>query len=121
MQTVQLQCGNCQKIMGISLEHLGSQVHCPHCRAVVQTPPRSSVVPPPAPPIPDPPPLPDAGTEMFAPPPPVDVSERESIFGASEEVGEDLFGGPEQPKVEMPPEPPPEPSIPEPPPTVPLD
>jgi hypothetical protein len=109
MQTVQLQCGNCQKIMAISVEHLGSQVHCPHCRAVVQTPPRSSVIPPPppTPAIADPPPFAPAGADLFPPPPRVDESERDSIFTEPEEVGEDLFGTPSQVKVEMPPEPPP--------------
>jgi hypothetical protein len=40
METVQLQCGHCRKVMGILAEHLGGQVQCPHCHAVVRTPPR---------------------------------------------------------------------------------
>jgi phage FluMu protein Com len=38
METVQLQCGNCKKLMAIGVEHLGEQVQCPHCKSVVQTP-----------------------------------------------------------------------------------
>ena len=38
MDTVQLQCGHCKKVMAISAAHLGQQVQCPHCRSVVQTP-----------------------------------------------------------------------------------
>ena len=29
METVQIQCGNCGKVMAIALQHLGTQVHCP--------------------------------------------------------------------------------------------
>ncbi len=38
METIQLQCGNCKNVMAISVEHMGQQVQCPHCRSVVQTP-----------------------------------------------------------------------------------
>src|SRR5262245_61075447 len=38
METVQLQCGHCKKVMGVSAAHLGQQVRCPHCSQVVQTP-----------------------------------------------------------------------------------
>jgi hypothetical protein len=38
MDTIQLKCGHCQKVMGIATEHLGQQVQCPHCGLVVQTP-----------------------------------------------------------------------------------
>jgi len=88
METVQLQCGSCHKLMAISVAHLGGQVQCPHCRAVVQAPPR------PEPPRP-----------ASAPPP--HVVERESIF-AGPEASEDIFGagsGPARPLVELPPEP----------------
>lgn len=94
METVQLQCGNCQKLMAISVEHLGSQVHCPHCRAVVQTPPPAA--PPPTPAQPAPPPTPTFETRTG-----------DDIFSPPEETGDDLFGGPPQPQVEMPPEVPP--------------
>ena len=40
METVQMRCGNCNRMMAISVEHLGGQVHCPHCQAIVETPPR---------------------------------------------------------------------------------
>src|ERR1022692_525632 len=99
METVQLQCGNCHKVMAISTEHLGGQVRCPHCQAVVQTPPRQQPPPPPAP----------MPAEVFTPR--VDSAEVESIF-APEEPSDDLFGAsPQRTHVEMPPEnPPPEPA-----------
>src|ERR1700681_986253 len=85
METVQLQCGNCSKVMAISTEHLGGQVRCPHCLSVVQTPPR----PEPAP----------AAAEAA---PPIEIGEVESIF-APEPPRDDLFDeGPQRPLVEMP-------------------
>lgn len=45
--TVQLQCGQCKNVLAISVAHLGQQVQCPHCKAVLQTPAPSA---PPAPP-----------------------------------------------------------------------
>src|ERR1043166_4799875 len=90
METVQLQCGNCGKVMAISTEHLGGQVRCPHCLSVVQTPPRSA-----PPPMEAPPPV-----EIV--PPPVESGEVESIFSA-EPPSEDIFdAGPQKPLVEMP-------------------
>jgi phage FluMu protein Com len=89
MQTVQLQCGSCSKLMAISVAHLGGQVQCPHCRAVVQAP------------APTPPTRPQPAPAAPAP----HVTERESIFSAPE-PSDDLFGaGPSRPLVEMPPEP----------------
>ena len=70
MATVQLQCGNCRKVMGILAEHLGGQVQCPHCRAVVRTPPRpAAVVAPASAPTPAPPP--DLFDEQFHAPDPL--------------------------------------------------
>jgi hypothetical protein len=74
METVQLQCGNCQKLMAISVEHLGNRVQCPHCQAVVQTP------------KPEPPP---AQRPTI---PAMNLDERDSIF-AGPEVTEDILGG----------------------------
>ena len=66
MQTIQIQCGGCGNPMAIALEHLGAQVQCPYCQAVVQTPssphgsppgldlappPQQISAPPPPPPI----------------------------------------------------------------------
>jgi phage FluMu protein Com len=84
METVQLQCGSCQKLMAISVAHLGGQVQCPHCRAVVQTPaPAKAPVPSPL-------------------SPPAHIVERESIFSGPE-ASDDVFGGgPTLPLVEMP-------------------
>jgi phage FluMu protein Com len=85
METVQLQCGSCHKLMAISVAHLGGQVQCPHCRAVVQAPAPATAGP--------------------AAAPPAHVLERESIF-TGPEASDDLFGGgPTEPLVEMPPEP----------------
>ena len=84
METVQLQCGNCKQIMGISAAHLGGQVQCPHCRSVVQTPPAAAP----------------------SPVPNVEARQRESIFTGAEAT-DDLFGGDQKVKVELPSEPPP--------------
>ncbi len=102
MQTVQLQCGSCSNMMAISVEHLGAQVQCPHCAAVVQTPPRSALGPPPGPdpqgaavrPAPPPP-------QYEAPAPGIQVPEQESIF-SDPEPSDDLFGGDHTPKIHMP-------------------
>jgi phage FluMu protein Com len=88
MDTVQIQCGSCNKLMAISTAHLGGQVRCPHCQAIVQAP-----APTPA--------LANEPTELL-PPPQIEVREADSIFAPPEE-GEDLFGdGSERPVVEMP-------------------
>lgn len=91
MQTVQLQCGNCSKLMAISVAHLGGQVQCPHCRAVVQTPA--------APPAPTP----------AAP----EVVERDSIFAPTDSGSDVLSRGAPRQLVEMPPPPAPAPAPPE--------
>lgn len=85
METVQLQCGNCQQLMGISVEHLGSQVQCPHCKTIVQTVART------------PSPVPAA--------PNMELTQRESIFAGAEPT-EDLFErAPAKVQVELPPAP----------------
>ena len=100
METVQLQCGSCMNMMAISAEHLGQQVQCPHCQAVVQTPPASAFGLAPAGPDPT----------VSAPPPnyssepaPITVTEQpESIF-AEAEPSDDLFDeAPRTPKIHMP-------------------
>ena len=94
MRTVQLQCGNCQKLMAIAEEHMGGQVQCPHCKSVVQTPKPAATPAPPAPP--------PAPTLAFAPVPSLEIPERDSIFGAPERP-DDLFDdAPAGPLVEMP-------------------
>lgn len=55
-------------MMAISVEHLGAQVQCPHCAAVVQTPPRSALGGPP--PGPDPTPPTYQPPIQYQPPPP---------------------------------------------------
>lgn len=97
METIQLQCGNCNNMMAISTEHLGAQVQCPHCQAVLQTPPPPSA-PAPAPPAPPAP--------RQAPTPSFRLPEKDSIF-ADPEPTDDLFGGGSAAhKVEMPKSPP---------------
>jgi hypothetical protein len=87
MDTVQIQCGSCNKLMAISTAHLGGQVRCPHCQAIVQAP-----APTPA--------LASEPTELL--PPQIEVREADSIFAPPEE-GEDLFGdGLQRAVVEMP-------------------
>jgi len=96
MDTVQIQCGSCNKLMAISTAHLGGQVRCPHCQAVVQAPPLSPAAA-------------SAPTEII--PPRIETGENESIF-APPEPSEDLFdAGPPRPLVEKPVEvaPPPSP------------
>lgn len=85
-------------MMAISVEHLGAQVQCPHCAAVVQTPPRSALGPLPGP---DPqgaavePPRPQYEPPAYQPPPQypspsIHAPERESIF--AESPSDDVFG-----------------------------
>lgn len=99
--------------MAISTEHLGAQVQCPHCRAVVQTPPASAFAAPmpapePAAPAPSsPPPL---------EPPPIHVPRHETgedIF-SEPPPSDDLFGQSAEPKVLMPEEAAPPPPAPQP-------
>src|SRR5262249_13829988 len=93
METMQLQCGRCGQVMAISLEHLGSQVQCPHCQTVVQTPAASSAPP-------EVKKEPKVGGWLETP-------ESESIFAAPP-TSDDLFGDPAAlPKVDLPPELPP--------------
>jgi hypothetical protein len=95
METVQLQCGYCQKMMAINIAHLGSQVQCPHCRGVVQTPPPKPTTAP----APAPPPVTTAQT-----------TEADSIF-ANPETSDDVISSNVPRRLERPPatieEPPP--------------
>jgi hypothetical protein len=94
VEPIQLQCGGCGQMMAISPEHLGAQVQCPHCQAIVQTPP--------------------AGAGLGAAPPPAfNLGEHESIFGQPEPT-DDLFGEGPAPRIEMPRDvtPPPAPNAP---------
>lgn len=86
METVQLQCGHCQKVIAIRAEHMGSQVRCPHCQQVVQTPPRAAV----------PAPAPTAAA------PQMEIPQPESIFAGPEASDSLMEGDPPLPKVEMP-------------------
>src|SRR5262245_58479067 len=89
METMQLQCGKCGQIMAISLEHLGSQVHCPHCQAIVQTPAKN-----------EPPIVKDEPARVGGW---LETAETESIF-APPEPSDDVFGSPPvRPLVEIPP------------------
>lgn len=122
MQTVQLQCGSCNNMMAIAVEHLGAQVQCPHCRAVVQTPAASAfgLAPPPGPDPAGAAPPPAYNPPAYSPPQPqynpypppsypqpaevpsIKPPERESIF-SEPEPSDDLFDrGDDQPRVRMP-------------------
>ena len=100
METVQLQCGSCMNMMAISAEHLGQQVQCPHCQAIVQTPPASAFGL--APPGPDPT-VPASPSYASEPTPPIQPSEQpESIF-AEAEPSDDVFNQPARtPTIHMP-------------------
>ena len=74
--------------MAISTEHLGTQVHCPHCMEIVQAPP----------PGPEP-------TEIKGP----DPKEGDDIFAPTSD--EDIFGSSPKALVEMPEAPPPPPRV----------
>jgi hypothetical protein len=75
METVNFPCSHCGELMAVTTDHLGAQVHCPHCRQVVQAP--------------------SAPESRRA-------SETESILTSADEVSDDLFGGPLRPRVELP-------------------
>src|SRR5262245_28748300 len=90
METINVQCGHCGKLMAVSTEHLGARVSCPHCQGVVEAP---ASAPP--------------GSRGESPTPPeikVPVVEAtESIFAAEEpEATEDIFGSQDRPLIEMP-------------------
>jgi hypothetical protein len=87
VETIELQCGSCGQMMSISAAHLGSQVQCPHCQAVVQTPAPAGQLGTSANPTP-----------QFSVP---EAGERESIFGHPEAT-DDLFDA-APPRIEMPP------------------
>ncbi len=100
MNTVQFECGHCGKLMAVSTEHLGSQVHCPHCQGIVEAPrpeapqrdTKAAETMPPA--------LPSEPSEMQFQ---VSTAERDSIFAGSGDLpSEDVFGTPAAPKVELP-------------------
>ncbi len=106
MQIVNFQCGSCGKLMGVSAEHLGSQVHCPHCLAIVQAPAAPSASktwkshPAGGGPAKGRPSDSDP-VEIHVEIP--DAREQESIFtGPEEGLSEDVFGGPPQPRLEIP-------------------
>jgi hypothetical protein len=89
-------------MMAISTEHLGQQVQCPHCQAVVQTPDASAfgLAPPPGPDpvgaqqIPQYSPPPPQYTPQYSPPPQPPVHDhREDIFGEAP-PSDDVFDAP---------------------------
>jgi phage FluMu protein Com len=113
METVTFNCSHCGKRMGVSKAHLGMQVHCPHCKGVVQSP--APEPPAPAPPEPaSPPPLQAVVEPPAVEPPPVEARAAEShapvapptddIFAPQE--GSDIFGESRPSGLEMPPAPP---------------
>jgi hypothetical protein len=97
METMNVQCGNCKQLLAVSLEVLGQQVRCPHCKQVILTPAPAPVAvePTPAGVVP---PL-ELSPAMPA------VSAMEDIFGPHDSGSDALFAGPPRPLVEMPPVP----------------
>jgi hypothetical protein len=91
MATVQFQCGHCHNLMAVAQESLGQQVRCPHCQQVVLAPAPSTSSP-----------LPEQLMPTIEAP---RLDEHESIFTPPETSGDDLFGGPAIPRVELPTEP----------------
>jgi phage FluMu protein Com len=90
METVQFTCGHCGKVMAVAAGDLGAQVHCPHCQQVVQAQASPGAL--------EPQPGPAFTTTPVK-------TEEESIFSPPEESGDDLFGAPAGPRLELPPEP----------------
>src|SRR5947209_17045538 len=99
MGQVNFPCEHCGQLMGVLEDLLGQQVRCPHCQQVVRAP-ASRDAPPPSPP---PPPQPEPLPAMF--PPLLQPAEVESIFAPPEATDDDLFGGSQTPRLELPPEP----------------
>src|SRR5262245_37746449 len=85
METVNVQCGHCGKLMAVSTEHLGVRVSCPHCQGVVEAP---------------------ASAPAQTDPPEITVptsDSPESIFASpEEEATEDIFGTQQRATIEMP-------------------
>jgi DNA-directed RNA polymerase subunit RPC12/RpoP len=116
MQTVNFQCGHCGKLMAVGSGFLGQQVRCPYCQQVVVAPPPPSTNPIPAPvqapppaesnpapaPLPEPLPAPELSETLVHVPTP--TGDHEDIFSTSEAT-DDLFGRPEPPRLEIPPDP----------------
>ena len=103
METVNVQCGECQQIIGVSREDLGHHVQCPLCNKIVLAPaedsePESTDETDPAPesePAPEVKPIPHI--PEIAP-----QAEPESIFSDPEDVSDDLFGASPTPQVVLP-------------------
>jgi len=81
METTNIQCGACGQLIAVSNQHLGQQVQCPLCGAVIEAP---------------------AAEPHFVPRLPPMSNDEDSIFAPPEEE-EDIFGRREEgPRVEMP-------------------
>ncbi|HXG11153.1 MAG TPA: hypothetical protein VNK04_15440 [Gemmataceae bacterium] len=94
MQTVNVTCGRCGRLMAVGQEFLGQQVRCPHCQEVVITP-TPEAGPADAPPVAN-------MADITITPPPV---EPDSIFSPPEADGEDILVSPSSPQVVIPSEP----------------
>jgi hypothetical protein len=102
MQTVNFQCGHCNNLMAVGLEHLGQQLLCPHCQQVVVAPAGALPAPDPTPPsAPDP------------------ISRSEDIFAQPGPNDDPLFGPDSDPPPEQPAPPSPVETAPEPQPAAP--
>ena len=110
METVKFQCGKCQKVMAVGADLLGKQVRCPHCQQVIMAP--ASAPAPVLAPAGAAAPAPGGAPEVVFRMPAPRTEEEGSIFGETEEEGDDLFNSPRVPTVELPPAPPSPPSAP---------
>lgn len=81
METIEIQCGSCLQVMGVGVEHLGAQVQCPHCQAVVQTPEPAAFGLQPA-----------AAQQQPIPDLHVNAPEEDSIFASGHGASDDVFG-----------------------------
>ncbi|MCI0458661.1 MAG: hypothetical protein L0Z62_16995 [Gemmataceae bacterium] len=121
MEVVKFQCGHCGKLMAVRVGDLGMHVRCPHCRQTVQAPqpepspllpaeggsrledrgskeaPSSSILDPQTT-------LQASAGEQLPEIRIAALADGESIFTPPEESGDDLFGAPAGPRVELPPE-----------------
>jgi hypothetical protein len=117
MQTVNFQCGHCGNLMAVAADFLGQQVRCPHCQQVVVAPmPASGASPAQSPSAfsldPGPAQVLPPGAAPAGPGEPLFTSlpggDAEDIFSNPAETGDDLFGRPDGPRLEMSREPLPE-------------
>jgi hypothetical protein len=93
MQTVNVVCKNCGRVIAVEEQLFGQQVPCPTCQQPVETPARTLAEP--SAPV-------DELSPTLASPTP-ESEEHESIFHIPEHAADALFGAADIPKIEIPP------------------